>query len=100
LFKGTSEPDSLTDEEAPRFWLLVAQYFNHHKSVWSLLAKDGLRTHHEQWLRSDISAICNTPGGWKVFLSLGKWVPPEFCEFVEKQRQTKMEFPDWRNIQA
>ncbi len=100
LFKGMIDPDSLTDEEAPRFWFLMAQYFNHHKSVWTLLTKDGLHSHHEQWLRSDISALYNTPGGWKVFLSLDKWTPPEFLEFVKKQREVKIEFPDWRMIRA
>jgi len=100
MFKGMNDPDSLTDEEAPRIWLLLAQYFNHHKSVWALLAKDGLPTHHEQWLRSDISALYNTPGGWKMFLSLDKWAPPEFRRFVEKQRETKSEFPDWRKIEV
>ncbi len=100
FFKGMSDPDSLTDEEAPRFWLLVKQFFDHHKSVWLLLTKDGLDTYHEQWLRSDISSMYNTPGGWKAFLAFGKWMPPEFIDFVEKQRETKFEFSDWRQIQA
>ncbi len=100
FFKGMGDPDSLTDEEAPRFFFLILQVFNHHKSVWALLTKDGLHTHHEQWLRSDISSLYNTPGAWKVFLSLDKWMPPEFIEFVKKQREVKIEFPDWRKIQA
>ena len=50
FFRGTSDPDSLTDEEAARYWYLVVQYINHHKSVWALLTEDGLDTHHERWL--------------------------------------------------
>lgn len=100
LFKGMTDPDSLTDEEAPRFWFLITQFYNHHKSVWTLLAKNDLNTHHEQWLRSDISAVYNTPGGWKVFLSLKAWTPPAFLEFVKQQRKTKIEFVDWRKIDA
>ena len=68
--------------------------------MWTLLTKDGLDTHHELWLRSDISAVYNTPGGYKVFLSVAKWAPPEFIAFVEKQRETKMEFLDWRKIEV
>jgi len=33
FFKGMGDPDSLTDEEAPRFFFLILQIFNHHKSV-------------------------------------------------------------------
>ncbi len=33
FFKGMSEPDSLTEEEASRFWILMKQLFDHHKSV-------------------------------------------------------------------
>lgn len=100
LFKGMNNPDSLTDEESPRFWFLMVQFFNHHKSVWELLTNHDLNTHHEQWLRSDISAVYNTPGGWKVFLSLDEWTPPEFLEFVQQQRKRKVEFVDWRAIDA
>jgi hypothetical protein len=100
FFKSMSEPDSLTDEEASRFWILMKQLFDHHKSVWALLTKDGLQTHHEQWLRTDISSVYNTPGGWKVFLSFHQWAPPEFLEYVEKHRETKVEFSDWRQIQG
>jgi len=100
VFSGLADPSSLTEEEAARFWWLLVQYINHHKSVWTLLNKDGLGTHHEQWLRSDISGLYNTPGGWKVFQSMNNWMPPEFVEFVKKQRETKIEMPDWRQIQA
>jgi hypothetical protein len=100
FFRGMSDPNSLTDEETPRFWFLIKQLFDHHKSVWALITKDGLDTHHEQWLRTDISSVYNTPGGWQVFLSLDKYSPPEFLEFVEKQRATKVEFSDWRKIDA
>jgi len=62
FFRGANDPNSLTDEEAARFWYLVVQYINHHKSVWTLLVKDGLDTHHEQWLKTDMSLSYNTPG--------------------------------------
>jgi hypothetical protein len=100
FFKGMSDPDSLTEEEANRFWFVMKQLFDHHKSVWALLTKDGLQTHHEQWLRTDISSVYNTPGGWKVFLSFEKWAPPEFLEFVRKHRGTKVDFSDWRKIEV
>ena len=100
IFRGLSDPSSLTEEEAARVWWIVVQYINHHRSVWTLLNKDGLDTHHEQWLRSDISAIYNTPGGWKVFQSISDWMSPEFIEFVENQRKRKIELPDWRQIQV
>ena len=37
FFRGSDDPHSLTDEEAPRVWYLVVQCINHHKSVWTLL---------------------------------------------------------------
>ena len=98
MIKGMRDPDSLTDQEAARFWWAVIQYINHHKSVWALLAKEGLDTHHDQWMRSDISACYNTPGWEKVFRSMSAWTLPEFIAFVDKQREMKIEFPDWREV--
>ncbi len=100
MLKGMSDPESLTDEEAARFWWIVVQYINHHKSVWTLLTKEGLDTHHEQWMRTDISAAYNTPGWLKVFRSVSPWTPPEFDAFVAKQMATRVEFPDWRKLQV
>ena len=98
FFRGINDPDSLTDDEAARFWWLVIQYINHHKSVWTLLMKDGLDTHHEQWLRADISAAYNTPGYRKVLLSVNEWLPPGFMTFVDKQLETTFEIRDWRKL--
>ena len=96
--KGMRDPDSLTEEEATKFFFLAGQYMNHHKSVWTLLTEEGLDTHHERWMRSDISSIYNTPGFLKVFVSLNEWMPPGFVDFVGKQREKQIEFPDWRKI--
>ena len=98
FFRGVSDPNSLTDEEAARFWYLVVQYINHHKSVWTLLVKDGLETHHEQWLKADISYVYNAPGYRAVFLSMKEWIPPDFIAFAEKQRVMTFEAPDWREL--
>jgi hypothetical protein len=100
FFRGVSDPHSLTDEEAARFWYLVVQYINHHKSVWTLLTKDGLDTHHEQWLRADISICYGTPGYRAVLLSLQEYIPPEFITFAEKQQEIAMELADWRKSVA
>jgi len=100
FFRGCDDPDSLTDEEAARFWYLVVQYINHHKSVWTLLTKDGLGTHHEQWLRTDISFAYNTPGYRGVLVSIKEYLPPDFIAFAEKQRKTKFELADWRKLIA
>jgi hypothetical protein len=98
FFRGCDDPGSLTDDEAARFWYLVVQYINHHKSVWTLLTKDGLDTHHEQWLRTDISLAYNTPGYRGVLLSIKEYLPPEFIAFAEKQQKTKFELGDWRKL--
>ncbi len=98
FFRGASDPGSLTDQEAARFWYLVVQYVNHHKSVWTLLTKDGLDTHHERWLRTDISLAYNTPGYRGVLLSMKEYLPPEFIAFAEKQQETNFELADWRKL--
>ncbi len=98
FFRGCSDPNSLTDEEAARFWYLTVQYINHHKSVWTLLMKDGLDTHHEQWLTADISLAYNTPGYRGVLLSMKEYLPPAFIAFAEKQRESKFELADWRKL--
>ena len=98
FFRGSNDPNSLTEEEAARFWYLVVQYVNHHKSVWTLMTKDGLDTHHEQWLRADISIAYNMPGYSGVLKSMKEFLPPEFIAFAENQQKTKFELPDWRNL--
>ena len=98
FFRGCSDPNSLTDEKAARFWYLVVQYINHHKSVWALLTKDGLETHHEQWLKTGISCAYNAPGYRAVLLSMKEWIPPEFIAFADEQRKTKFDVPDWRKL--
>ena len=98
FFRGCDDPSSLTDDEAARFWYLVVQYINHHKSVWTLLTKDGLDTHHERWLRTDISLAYNTPGYRGVLLSMKEYLPSEFIAFAEKQKKTKFELGDWRKL--
>ena len=68
--------------------------------VWTLLVKDGLETHHEQWLKTDISSVYNAPGYRAVLLSMKEWIPPQFIDFAEKQRVMKFEAADWRKLVA
>ncbi|MEQ8694606.1 MAG: hypothetical protein RIC85_04705 [Gammaproteobacteria bacterium] len=98
--RGLGEPDLLNDEEATRFFFLVAQYINNHVSIWTLLIEEGLPSHHELWIKYDISAGYNLPGIWKVFQAMEPTMPPDFVTFVREQRKTKMEFGDWRRFDA
>ena len=100
FFRGTNDPNSLTEQEAARYWYTVVQYINHHKSVWTLLVKDGLDTHHEQWLKTDISLVYNSPGYRAVLLSLKEWIPPEFIAFAEQQEVREFKAADWRALVA
>jgi hypothetical protein len=98
--RGTVDPDCLTDAEATRYLLLAAQYINNHKSIWTLLNEEGLHTHHELWIKYDISGGYNTPGMWKVFQSLEPTMPAEFIAFARKQRESKIDFIQWRDFDA
>jgi len=98
--RGMVDPDSLTDAEATRFFLLIAQYINNHKSVWTLLREEGLHTHHELWIKYDISGGYNMPGMWKVFQCLEPTMPADFIAFAKKQRELKADFIDWRSFDA
>ena len=91
LTKGMYTPELLSDDEATRFLFLAAQYINNHKSIWTLFNEEGLHTHHELWIKFDISAIYNTPGFWKVFQSLEATMPIGFIELVSEQRKIKLE---------
>ncbi|MGR8946684.1 MAG: hypothetical protein ACU84Q_01465 [Gammaproteobacteria bacterium] len=98
--RGMVDPDSLTEPEATRFFLLMSQYINHHKSVWTLLREEGLDTHHELWIKYDISGGYNMPGMWKVFQCLEPTMAADFVAFARKQRESKVEFINWRSFDA
>ena len=99
LAQGCYAPETLSDDDATRFFFLAAQYLNHHKSVWTLLTRDGLDTHHERWLKADLAAMWNVPGFHKVLMSMESWNPPEFTAFARTQGARRLALPDWRAVE-